>query len=89
MLPVPDLKWLPETLRLPARIFAGLFMFFAALLVLDYLAFFPLIAIHPLAWAVAVLGALLFGLLCLALLLGMLTDAIARRHKRTLIVRAA
>jgi hypothetical protein len=81
---LPDLKWLPDMLRLPARIFAGLFLFFATVLVLDHFALFPPAALHPLAWALVVLGALLFGFLCFALFIGIIVDALARRHKRTL-----
>jgi len=81
---LPDLKWLTDTLRLPAKILVGLFLFFVALLALDYFGLFPLLAIHVLAWAVAVVGALLFGFLCLGELFGFVADAVSHRRKRTL-----
>lgn len=79
-----DSGWL-SALKLPGRIVAGVFLFFALVLALDYFGVTSLVALHPLALVVAILGLVLFGSLSVAALLGVVYDAIMQGRGRKLL----
>jgi hypothetical protein len=74
-----------NTLKLPAKIIAGLFLFGLLALIFDYFAIINLAELHPRARLIAILAALGFGSLSFAAFCAVLYDAFMQRHKRTLL----
>jgi Resolvase, N terminal domain len=74
-----------NTLKLPAKIIAGFFLFALLALIFDYFAIINLAELHPGARLIAILAALGFGSLSFAAFCAVLYDAFMHRHKRTLL----
>jgi hypothetical protein len=80
----PDAGWL-KALQLPGKIFAGLFLFSALVLIFDYLAIINLSDIGVLPRPLVIIAALLFGSLSVAALGGAIYDAVMQHRKVTLL----
>jgi hypothetical protein len=82
-----DLRGIADTLKLPGKVIAGLFLFTLLLLAFDFFELVRLPDLHAVARPAVIIAALLFGSLCVAAVGAVIVEAVKRRRRPTLVAQ--